>query len=212
VTARRLPRSLEDLRGLRAARWIRESTVGQADDFGPDEQRKLQDEAISRYGLTDTGLAWSVAHSGFRQTGQEEATLGSTAQWNEMLAAAGDTYDVLVVGYVSRFARRLRTLVNAATIFTPPAPRSCSPTRTSLELRGPVGAVGPGGRRGRGLQPQARSQADPERLRREAPAARDPGRQPPAARHGARRPDDRRRRRRDRHRPPGLRPRRRRLD
>jgi DNA invertase Pin-like site-specific DNA recombinase len=30
-----------------------------------------------------------------------------------MLAGAGDTYDVLVVGYVSRFARRLRTLVNA---------------------------------------------------------------------------------------------------
>src|SRR3990170_3578559 len=36
MTVRALPRSLEDLRGRRAARWIRESTAGQADNFGPD--------------------------------------------------------------------------------------------------------------------------------------------------------------------------------
>src|SRR6185369_6432581 len=64
VTARRLPRSLEDLRGLRSARWTRESTAGQVDNFGPDAQREQQDRAISRYGLTDTGISWSVAHSG----------------------------------------------------------------------------------------------------------------------------------------------------
>ncbi|MCC7372599.1 MAG: recombinase family protein, partial [Chloroflexi bacterium] len=97
--------SLDDLRGLRAARWIRESTAGQFDAFGPDAQREQQDRAIERWGLVDTGLAWQVAHSG--------RTVGSTSQFAEMMAAAGVEYDVLVVGYVSRFARDLRTAVNA---------------------------------------------------------------------------------------------------
>lgn len=100
-----LPRSLDELRGLRAARWLRESTDAQLDNFGPDAQREQQDRAIERWGLVDTGLAWQVAHSG--------RTVGSTAQFREMMAAAGVAYDVLVVGYVSRFARDLRTAVNA---------------------------------------------------------------------------------------------------
>lgn len=101
----RLPASLEDLRGLRAARWTRESTAGQADNFGPDAQREQQDVAISRYGLTDTGIAWSIAHSG--------RTIASTDQWAEMHAAAGERFDVLVVGYASRFARSLEAHVDA---------------------------------------------------------------------------------------------------
>lgn len=101
----RLPATVADLRGLRAARWIRESTVGQADRYGPDAQRDQQDRALERYGLVDTELAWSVAHSG--------RTVGTTAQFAEMLELAGRQYDVLVVGYVSRFARNLRTAVNA---------------------------------------------------------------------------------------------------
>lgn len=100
-----LPRSLDDLAGLRAARWVRESTSGQFDAFGPDAQREQQDRAIERWGLVDTGLAWQVAHSG--------RTVGSTPQFAEMMAAAGVKYDVLVVGYVSRFARDMRTAVNA---------------------------------------------------------------------------------------------------
>jgi DNA invertase Pin-like site-specific DNA recombinase len=105
VTARALPRSLEELRGRRAARWLRESTRGQLDNFGPDAQRRQQDEAIERWGLVDVGIAWEVAHSG--------RTVATTGQWAEMVAGAGDRYDVLVVGYVSRFARDLRTAVNA---------------------------------------------------------------------------------------------------
>ena len=35
-THRRLPRSLDDVRGLRVARWIRESTAGQYDRYGLD--------------------------------------------------------------------------------------------------------------------------------------------------------------------------------
>jgi hypothetical protein len=64
MTVRALPRSLEDLRGRRAARWIRESTAGQADNFGPDAQLEQQSRAIERWGLLDTGGAWQVAHSG----------------------------------------------------------------------------------------------------------------------------------------------------
>lgn len=101
----RLPRSTDELRGLRAARWIRESTERQADRYGPDAQREQQDRAIERYGLVDAGIAWQVHHSG--------RTVASTSQWSEMMAAAGRDYDVLVVGYVSRFARDLRTAVNA---------------------------------------------------------------------------------------------------
>lgn len=105
MSRRRLPRHLEDLRGLRTARWIRESTAGQADNFGPDAQRELQDRAIERWGLVDSGVEYSSAHSG--------RTIASTAEWAAMLEAAGESWDVLVVGYVSRFARDLRTAVNA---------------------------------------------------------------------------------------------------
>jgi hypothetical protein len=48
MTARSLPRCLDELRGRRAARWIRESTAGQADNFGPDAQAEQQARAIER--------------------------------------------------------------------------------------------------------------------------------------------------------------------
>jgi DNA invertase Pin-like site-specific DNA recombinase len=109
------------LEGLRAARWTRESTgkvdpaTGkpkgrQWDNFGPDAQREQQDRAIERYGLIDITkidetLAFRVAHSG--------RTIGETAEFAQMLERAGTDFDVLVVGYASRFARDLRTAVNA---------------------------------------------------------------------------------------------------
>ena len=96
----KLTNGLDDLQRLRAARWVRESTRGQYDTFGPEAQREQQDRAIERYGLVDTGLSWTVAHSG--------RTVGDTAQFHDMLSRAGTGYDVLVVGYVSRFARDLR--------------------------------------------------------------------------------------------------------
>lgn len=99
----RLPRTLDDLRGLRAARWVRESTAGQHDRYGPEAQREQQDRAVLRHGLADTGLVWSVAHSG--------RTIARTAQWADMLATAGAGFDVLLVGYVSRLARDLETAV-----------------------------------------------------------------------------------------------------
>lgn len=61
---KRLPRSLDDVRGLRVACWIRESTAGQYDRYGPASQREQQDRSIERHGLVDTGLVFEVAHSG----------------------------------------------------------------------------------------------------------------------------------------------------
>ena len=59
-----LPRSLDEIGGLRAARWIRESTASQYDRYGPASQRDQQDRFIERHGLVDTGLVYQVAHSG----------------------------------------------------------------------------------------------------------------------------------------------------
>ena len=98
-TRRALPKSVEALEGKRVASWVRVSTVGQADNFGPDAQWELIRRATERYGLTDTGISWLVTHSGRSVT--------ETPEWRDMLARSGD-FDVLVVGYVSRFLRNLK--------------------------------------------------------------------------------------------------------
>jgi hypothetical protein len=99
---RALPLSLDHVAGLRVARSFRESTAGQWDNFGPDAQREQQDRAIARYGLIDTGLEWSVASSGWTSAWR-------TPTWEAMLAAAREgSFDILVVGYVSRFLRNLK--------------------------------------------------------------------------------------------------------
>jgi DNA invertase Pin-like site-specific DNA recombinase len=106
---KRLARSLSDLAGLRAALWVRESTAGQFDAFGPDAQRQQYERALRRWELEDTGVAWSVAHSGWR--------IARSPAWHEMLGQAGATFDVLVVGYASRFARSLEAHVDARRAF-----------------------------------------------------------------------------------------------
>lgn len=104
-----LPRTLDGLRGLRAAAWVRESTAGQYDNFGPDAQREQVARAIERHGLVDTGTEWTVAHSGWR--------IAAHPAWSEMLSRAGEAFDVLVVGYASRFARSLEAHVDARRAF-----------------------------------------------------------------------------------------------
>jgi hypothetical protein len=99
---RTLPCELDDLGGMRAARWFRESKAGQWDHFGPDAQREQQDRAIERWGLVDAGLEWSVASSGWTSAWR-------TATWEAMVGSAtSGAFDVLVVGYVSRFLRNLK--------------------------------------------------------------------------------------------------------
>jgi len=97
----RLPTSPDALGGLRAARWIRESTPGQFDRYGPEAQIELQDVAIRRLGLEDTGLVWRAAHSG--------RTVYRSSEMTAMLdSARNGAFDVLLVGYVSRWQRNLR--------------------------------------------------------------------------------------------------------
>ena len=99
---RMLPSSLDEVDGMRAARWFRESTASQWDNFGPDAQREQQDRAIERYALVDAGLEWSVAASGWTSAWR-------TATWETMIGSAtSGAFDVLVVGYVSRFLRNLK--------------------------------------------------------------------------------------------------------
>lgn len=101
----RLPGSVGELRGLRAARWVRESTAGQFDRYGPDVQREQIDRAIARLGLEDTGLAWTPAHSG--------STVHSSPSMRAMVdAAAAGAFDVLVVARSDRWQRNLRQTLN----------------------------------------------------------------------------------------------------
>ena len=101
----RLPRSVDDLRGLRAARWVRESTTGQFDRYGPGAQRELESGAIRRLALVDTGLEWSAAQSG--------ATVHGSPAMRAMLASAAEgEFDLLLVGYVARWQRNLRQTLN----------------------------------------------------------------------------------------------------
>ena len=121
---RTLPRELDDLSGMRAARWFRESTAGQWDNFGPDAQREQQDRAIERYGLVDAGLEWSVASSGWTSAWR-------TATWETMISHGPGWC-------LRRPRRRLRRPASCATssrrssrsrtISIPPASSSSSPT------------------------------------------------------------------------------------
>ena len=98
---KRIPRSLDEIGGLRAARWIRESTAGQYDRYGPASQREQQDRFIERHGLVDTGLVYQVAHSG--RTVWRSATMASMV---EDLRAG--RFDLLLTGYSDRWQRNLR--------------------------------------------------------------------------------------------------------
>jgi len=98
---KRLPRSLDEISGLRVARWVRESTAGQYDRFGPASQREQQDRFIDRHGLIDSGLLFEVAHSG--------TTVWRSPKMTEMLEAArAGSFDLLLAGYSDRWQRNLR--------------------------------------------------------------------------------------------------------
>ena len=98
---KRLPRTLDDIGGLRVARWIRESTAGQFDNYGPASQREQQDRFIERHGLLDTGLTFQVAHSG--------TTVWRSPTMTEMLAEArAGAFDLLLAGYSDRWQLNLR--------------------------------------------------------------------------------------------------------
>ena len=101
MRARTLPRSVDEIGGLRAARWIRESTAGQYDRYGPASQREQQDRFIERHGLVDTGLVYQVAHSG--RTVWRSATMATMVD-----DLRSGRFDLLLTGYSDRWQRNLR--------------------------------------------------------------------------------------------------------
>ncbi len=169
-TLKRLPRSLDDIRGLRVARWIRESTAGQYDRYGPASQREQQDRFIERHGLVDTGLVFQVAHSG--------TTVWRSATMTEMLAEAR-------AGRVRPAPRRVLRPLAAQPPADARAPGGRPPPRRRRprHVRPADPLVGParlgradlgGGRRGE-VQPPPVG-ADHRRLRRQVRPPRRPGR------------------------------------
>jgi DNA invertase Pin-like site-specific DNA recombinase len=98
-----LPETTEQLRGLRCARLLRESSRGQRDRKGPATQRRMQDEAIARLGLIDGGTERLILNSAWSGSSgdREPPALTSTAMRD--LIECGEP--VLVAGYASRFMR-----------------------------------------------------------------------------------------------------------
>ena len=114
-----LPANTEELRGLRVARWIRESSGRQLDKYGPTAQMAMQGRAIAELGLVDTGLSWKVAKSGWSgPDSMLEPPATTTPEFRAMIVAAErGEYDVLLVGYTSRFIRDLALNLHYRRVF-----------------------------------------------------------------------------------------------
>ena len=176
---KRLPATVEDLAGARAARWIRESTPGQFDRYGPEAQTEFQDRAITRLGLVDSGLAWRAAHSG--------RTVYRSPRWRHARGRRRRG--------VRRPARRLRLALAAQPAPDARAARGHSPPRRGprvllrrgdpLLVRAPLGPARRRGQGRRALQPPPVA-PDPRGLRQQAGQGARPGR-PPAVRLPAQR-------------------------
>src|SRR5437899_2422861 len=99
----KLPETPEALRGKRAAKWVRESSKGQRDKYGPAAQRTMIADAIARLGMLDTGLEWLILKSAWSgPDAEKDAPLIRTPEFVEILRAAeAGEFDVLLVGYAS---------------------------------------------------------------------------------------------------------------
>lgn len=110
----RLPSSTDELRGLRARRYVRVSSEEQGTKYGPDRQHEEIDAAVRRLGLVEVGPAFVDEQSAWSRSDARPALRELVA------AAAAGEYDVLVVAYFSRWSRdaelslRLRRELHAA--------------------------------------------------------------------------------------------------
>jgi len=90
--------TFEDLKGMKAQGYIRDSTEDQRDGFGPELQRKGIENFAKTHGLV-LGDAWYTdfitGTSTLKRSGFHKALLG--AQLND--------FDVLLIYHTSRFAR-----------------------------------------------------------------------------------------------------------
>jgi DNA invertase Pin-like site-specific DNA recombinase len=98
---RPLPQTLDDLRGLRAAAWVRESTTGQFSRYGPDSQKREIADFIERFGMIDSGILFEVPHSG-------RTVWRSEAMANMLSRAEQGEFEALLLGYFDRWQRNLR--------------------------------------------------------------------------------------------------------
>lgn len=90
--------TFEDLKGLRAEGYIRDSTVDQRDGFGPELQRRAIEGFARAYDLL-LGHAWFTDFI----TG---TSIGKRSGFQHILQDAHlDRFDVLLVYHTSRFAR-----------------------------------------------------------------------------------------------------------
>ena len=90
--------TFEDLRGLRAEGYIRDSTLDQRDGFGPGIQRHNEERFAEAYGV-NLGNRWYTEFVSGR-------TAEKRKEFQQLLEdAALDLFDVLLVDHTSRFGR-----------------------------------------------------------------------------------------------------------
>jgi len=90
--------TFEDLRGLRAEGYIRDSTLDQKDGFGPSIQRGNEERFAEAYGLV-LGRRWYTEFVSGR-------SVKKRLEFHRFLEDAGmDLFDVLLVDHTSRFGR-----------------------------------------------------------------------------------------------------------
>ena len=87
-------KSFEDLRGLRAVGYVRDSTLDQREGYGPDIQKHNEERFADSYGLV-LNDRWYT-----------EFVSGRSVQKRQLLQDAKlDLFDVLLVDHTSRFGR-----------------------------------------------------------------------------------------------------------
>jgi DNA invertase Pin-like site-specific DNA recombinase len=92
-------KTFEDLKGLRAEAYIRDSTLDQRDGFGPEIQRKNIVRFAENYGLVLGTKEYTEFVTSFHHWDKRQ-------KFHEFLDDAElDTYDVLLVDHTSRFGR-----------------------------------------------------------------------------------------------------------
>jgi DNA invertase Pin-like site-specific DNA recombinase len=90
--------SFEDLRGLRAEGYVRDSTLDQRDGFGPTIQRTNEQRFAETYGLV-LGERWYTEFVSGRRVEKRK-------EFQQVLEDASlDRFDVLLVDHTSRFGR-----------------------------------------------------------------------------------------------------------
>jgi DNA invertase Pin-like site-specific DNA recombinase len=99
VTRRLLPAKPDELRGLRARRYIRVSSEEQGLKYGPERQHQDTTEAIARLGLEEVGVPFVDEQSAWSRSGERPELR------RLVTAATAGEFDVLVVAYFSRWSR-----------------------------------------------------------------------------------------------------------